>query len=533
VLPEADCPPGTMAIPGDAECRGVGSCGEGKWGDLPTGASTHYVDGAFSGASDGTAERPWSTIADGVANAPAGGLVAVAAGTYLEDLMLDKPVRLHGVCADQVTLRGTGQAQATIGMYVGSDGAEVAGVGITGPAIGVLVAGSVDLVLDRVRLYDLGSRGVNVQDDIGPTSLTVQDSIIENVQEFGIFVAGATVVVDSTVVRDVAPVSPPDLGRGINARDGVGGAPTQLLVTRSVIARTHQAGVFIEDTEATIDGSVVRDTVPLNDAESGRGINVQGIGIYWTSLVLTRSLVANNHSAGVYVADAEAVLEGVIIRDTAPGNTGVGRGLDVEGEVELQRTVSLRSSLLLRNTEFGAFFAGVEVTIDSTRISTTAATGRNGFNLGHALQVRDGPNGLPGTLSMTASLLEDCEEAGLSVVHSTVMLDNVAVRTVRTTSKPPLRFGDGVLVVSSGDGAAYLRNSLVAHAARAGIAAFGSHVELEATTLDCNAIDINGETNDTVESSLADSGGNRCGCGADERDCHILSTALEPPSTDY
>src|SRR5688572_26928029 len=62
VLPAEPCPPGLMAVPGDAACRPVMPCGEGKWGELPVDASTVYVDGSYAGASDGSAAAPFTSI---------------------------------------------------------------------------------------------------------------------------------------------------------------------------------------------------------------------------------------------------------------------------------------------------------------------------------------------------------------------------------------------------------------------------------------------------------------------------------------
>ena len=58
ILPAESCPPGRMAVPGDAECRPVMECGEGRWGDIPIEPSTEHVDASYvDGGSDGSAAR--------------------------------------------------------------------------------------------------------------------------------------------------------------------------------------------------------------------------------------------------------------------------------------------------------------------------------------------------------------------------------------------------------------------------------------------------------------------------------------------
>jgi len=109
VLPGEPCPKGLMAVPGDTTCREVAPCGMGSWGDIPTEASTQHVDGSYAvGDSDGTAAKPWTTIQAAVDAAAPGAIVAVAAGSYIEDVTVDaKPVRLWGRCPAQVEIVGT------------------------------------------------------------------------------------------------------------------------------------------------------------------------------------------------------------------------------------------------------------------------------------------------------------------------------------------------------------------------------------------------------------------------------------------
>ncbi len=103
VLPSEPCPSGMIALPGDETCREVSPCGQGTWGDIPVDGASEYVDGSYAAAdSDGSAERPWPTISQAVDAAAAGALVAVAPGSYGEDLELNKPIILWGKCPAEV-----------------------------------------------------------------------------------------------------------------------------------------------------------------------------------------------------------------------------------------------------------------------------------------------------------------------------------------------------------------------------------------------------------------------------------------------
>src|SRR5262245_47679263 len=57
VLPGEPCPEGQMAVPGEAACRPVMACSEGKWGDIAIEPTTEHVDGSYTGLdSDGSAQ---------------------------------------------------------------------------------------------------------------------------------------------------------------------------------------------------------------------------------------------------------------------------------------------------------------------------------------------------------------------------------------------------------------------------------------------------------------------------------------------
>lgn len=89
ILPPNPCAVGEMAIPGDTECHEVAPCGSDTWGDIPVEANTQFVDQAYSGGnSNGTQADPWITIQEAVDAAAPGAIVAVAAGSYEQDVWI-------------------------------------------------------------------------------------------------------------------------------------------------------------------------------------------------------------------------------------------------------------------------------------------------------------------------------------------------------------------------------------------------------------------------------------------------------------
>src|SRR5262245_27391833 len=127
ILP-APCPPGLMAVPGETTCREVAPCAASTWGDIPTDPSTQYVDASYAGMdSDGTALKPWTTIQTAVDAAVTGATIAIAAGSYVGDVIVSgKSVRLWGVCPALVEIVGTGAQIGAVQMvYPQAGGTEV------------------------------------------------------------------------------------------------------------------------------------------------------------------------------------------------------------------------------------------------------------------------------------------------------------------------------------------------------------------------------------------------------------------------
>jgi hypothetical protein len=89
------CPFGTMEVLGYTECQPIGDCGTGTWGNITTDATTVYVDAtADASGADGSDASPFTTIADALAVVEPGGQIAVAAGDYVERLVINKSATL-------------------------------------------------------------------------------------------------------------------------------------------------------------------------------------------------------------------------------------------------------------------------------------------------------------------------------------------------------------------------------------------------------------------------------------------------------
>jgi hypothetical protein len=278
ILPADPCPEGQMAIPGDTACHEVAPCGSGTWGDIPVEANTQFVDKAYAGgSSDGTQAKPWTTIQQGINKAAKGAIVAVAAGSYPEDVLIQsKPVRLWGRCPAMVEVVGTGVELAAIQVLNKvADGAEIHSVAVTGTKVGIAMSGASGVRIEGVWTHGTGNYGLAIEDAYGPTSAVLKGSLVEQNHKGGVFISGSDATIEATVVRSTLPDAKLKFGRGIGIQDDSSTMRRANVTVRAcLIEQNHDVGVYVSGSDATIEATVVRSTLP-NAQEKGDSASLQ------------------------------------------------------------------------------------------------------------------------------------------------------------------------------------------------------------------------------------------------------------------
>ena len=131
------------------------------------------------------------------------------------------------------------------------------------------------------------------------------------------------------------------------------------------------------------------------------------------------------------------------------------------------------------------------------------------------------------TLSLKESTFASNEIASIVVYTADATIDSIHVEGTRATADG--QYGDGVVAMV--DSKIALTRSRIGASPRAGISTFGSHVTVGATTLECNAIDLDGEAypDESSPGAFETQPLDACGCDADKHACQVLSSALAPP----
>ena len=449
---EPACPVGEVQDVDTDECVPE-HCGSDAWGLLERTGETIHVAPWGDDSWDGSERWPYRSIQQGADEAgdAGGGLVAVAAGSYLENIELDSDhhgVEVAGRCRELVVIDGIGEE-----------------------APGVLVTGG-EQELRGVTVTE-GRRGIEVTATfLDGASLVVRDLLLEGNHEHGLFASGAGTSVDleDVTIRDTQPLPDGTFGRGIEAQAGA-----SLVAWGLLLEGNHEHGLFAADagTNVVLEDATLRATQSRPDGTRGRGTNVQS----GASLVARGLVVEGNHEFGLFAAGAgtSVDLEDATIRDTQPLPNGVnGPGVVVQtGASFVARGLLLEGN---HNAGLYASDAGTSVDLeDATVCDTQPLSGGSG---GQGIVVQDGTS-----LVARGLLLEENHEIGLSAwdAGTSVDLEDATIRD--TQPRPDGTGGEGIAVQ---DGASLVARGLLLDGShRAGLfaAGDGTSVDLEDATV--------------------------------------------------
>ncbi len=507
------------------------ACGTGGWGALEVDGSTVFVDAAAESGGDGSQEAPLGSIQAGLdlAGAAGGGMVAVAAGTYHENLALGRghaDVHLAGRCRDLVVLdASTAEPDAPV-LEVSAASSQVEISGITlrdGPSVGVGVSAG-NVVLRDVVVAGMGSFGViAMRGGVSGIELSLIDSVVEDCSVIGVAVYDLLVEVrlTDTVVRSTRCHSGGGFGYGLQVAEGgsleadglrladnrgsglaVFGVGTSCSIVGSAIQGTREIeaggagcgiqvfdGAVLEVEGTTIADNVevgvivgnsgselrLRDSAVLETAldqwgDSGHGIDV----LDGARLFVEGCRIAGNRNVAVLATDGAAVeLHETLVEDTAPGSQGTGgQGLEIHSGGSLVA----RSCELRRNSTIGVFVghSGSTASLSDIRIEDTLPTEQGMF--GYGVEVVDGAQ-----LTATGCLIEGNRYAGVGVFDPG---SRAALHHTRIVGTLPVN-DTGVGVFAQEGGALFMDRCAVEGSVSVGVVALdsGTSVALSETVI--------------------------------------------------
>ncbi|MCA9669563.1 MAG: right-handed parallel beta-helix repeat-containing protein [Myxococcales bacterium] len=413
------CGSASMAVVGKRTCQPVGECGHGRWGNVLTGTETIYVDAAAIGPELGTADSPFHSIAAGLRATPrtARGHVVIAAGRYEESLRIDRPVRIEGRCAAQVTIAGI--EASTAALTIDARDVTLRGVTVTSPEVGVLVEGRATAVLESVVVRDCEDRGIQGKP---LATITVRDSLLAANRYAGIDVQGVKLVLERSMVRDSRVRS-----RDAHFGFGVGGFNSPIAIRECVIARNRGAGVVaIGNGKLDIVGTLIHGTTPRSDGLGGQGVSTA------SAATLTDVSLLDNTGYGVWTFGASVRLERVLV--TARPHPGGGAAYGILSTVYpagRMPTTTLRDVLVVDAALTGVLSIG---DLDAERVAVRRIRGVDVADVrGVGFAISVGNKDMPATARVRlrdVSLL-DSNLVGLFTLNAVVTMTRSLVARTR------------------------------------------------------------------------------------------------------
>jgi len=482
-LPTTPCAAGEMAVPGETACHPIAPCGSGPWSDIPVDGTTQYVDGSHGGASNGSAANPWTTIQAGIDAAAPGAIVAVAAGTYAEDLSVaNQAVRIFGRCPTLVEVVSVAAPAAITVDH--APGSELHRLAVTGASRGVDLINSGGAQLERLWIHDLDDNGIRVSASSVETVL--QDSLVERARDRAIVTGAGSLRVDRCEIRDTKPRLVDGMeGGGIQADmvPSLGGR-SELTVTGSWIHDNRDIGIAILASDLTLVATVVSHTAPAPSAEaSGHGVLISELDGERATATVQGSVIASNQSAGLTWWGSDGVVTETTVQDTTAcvGHTwGMGIHADYGWEISQRSDVAVERSTLRDNVNAAAWARSSDLRLHRTLVQRTvpAPLAPDG---GQGVRVTTG-DAVPGPSTATVSecLIEQNHENGIQVLGGEATITDTIVRDSLPQVGGGVAFGVAVL----GDwiptpGAVSVQTSLIERSH--GIGVFGDSSTLVVT----------------------------------------------------
>jgi hypothetical protein len=222
------------------------------------------------------------------------------------------------------------------------------------------------------------------------------------------------------------------------------GAPAKATIRRSIIEQNEDWGIYIQCSEATIESTTVRDTIERTPG-TGRAIDIHrsaGDAAEWnflrrftdyvdppSNVTIRTSQLEKSHTFGIYIEGSNVALESSVVRDTMEGSfESFGKGINIEPHEHTSwpSNVTIHGSLVERSVMIGIDVLLSNATISETIIRDTAASPDGSY--GDGLGVINSAAAPPNTVRLSAVTIESSARAGISNFGGAVEMGNTTIR---------------------------------------------------------------------------------------------------------
>ncbi|HRO08447.1 MAG TPA: right-handed parallel beta-helix repeat-containing protein, partial [Saprospiraceae bacterium] len=292
-----------------------------------------------------------------------GHTLSVAAGTYNENITLNKDLTLSGVGATTILTPST--PCSGTGILISAAGATVQNLHVTNYNYGLAVTTS-GVLIDNVESIANCNAGINLGN--GTTNLTIQNSKLNNNTSIGFRKGSADVVSGFTMVN--CEVKGNKQGCFIAKNNGAGGTFDYVSITNSDFSNNLQKGMYFEAlSNAVIDGIIMNNsgTDATNAVNNGIDINLK-YGAY-SNITIQNSEITNCGYYGTSSNPEQASAVAIKARDDSPysGNPATLSNVTVSNNIISGPQNGIRTG------EFGKVNAGPAITVQNNHLGAAFA----------------------------------------------------------------------------------------------------------------------------------------------------------------
>jgi len=255
-----------------------------------------YVDAAnASGIENGTKTHPFNTVTEGIEAVTSGKSVVVAAGTYNEQLIINKEITLQGASRDNTFITGSGLNENLISLE--ADNIAISGFTIDGDS-----STSIGIYFDNYSFININNNLIKNNKDYGISYINsapiIEGNNIENNSSSGIKVAtnGAGIIRNNFIVSNKYGIrtygdSCPEINRNNISNNNTGiycRESAMPIVSYNTISNNTGYGILIDN----ILGNLVNPDIGGGDGQSDGQNKITGNSIHGVSNKTTHKIYA-------------------------------------------------------------------------------------------------------------------------------------------------------------------------------------------------------------------------------------------------
>lgn len=366
---------GTRGAAALAVCTGwlaaLSGCG-GPDCDYPAppadAGATSYVCAGSDG--DGSESDPYGSLAQAVNEAVAGATILVAAGSYAENVMVRKPVRIVGssdpASPDAAAARLEAPAPNAL-VVEGAQGVILQGLYVANPAgVGIWLKNGAQATVQGSRV-----EGATAPFGYGvlatESTVTLRSSAVAGSAGIGVYLVGSVAIIDDDKISG-------NLGGGVRAEQ----CPSVDVLHAEVDANTD-FGVLYAGSVGIIDDDKITGTE--RNASTADGIIVTSANGVRSDVTVRASTIEGNGRAGIlFAGDVVGIIDDDKITGNGFGVSDKGAGIAFQDGAGTSGALRLIASELTGNAFAGiAVFAGATASIEGNSIAGTEQPGTGIF----------------------------------------------------------------------------------------------------------------------------------------------------------